>query len=318
MKRMLSILLVTVLLLAACGQTAPVGSEVDSTGTLSWQEQYDLGMRYLSEGNYAEAIIAFTTAIEIEPKRSAAYEGLADAYIGSGDMESAIKALEDGIANTNDTALQKKLEDLKQLQSTAETEELSVGHFSEADLEEWGYPIGLSIYDLISRGEADESDLQELEENRDASWAGRSAAHGVSKSPTVFVKYYNGLIASVDIDENDPSTGPRGVALGMQIHEVLQLFRCDNADLLKLGYYDLMQMLEADEYIYVYRDDRMDEITGVRTGYYDSLFFIGRRNDVPYLALSYEFVWPSNTRAWLNIGFTEAGVSNINVHYQYE
>lgn len=34
----------------------------------SWQEQYDLGVRYLSEGNYEEAILAFTAAIEIDPK----------------------------------------------------------------------------------------------------------------------------------------------------------------------------------------------------------------------------------------------------------
>ena len=45
-----------------------------------WQEQYDLGIRYLSEGNYEEAIIAFTAAIEIDPGQAEAYGGLADAY----------------------------------------------------------------------------------------------------------------------------------------------------------------------------------------------------------------------------------------------
>lgn len=34
----------------------------------TWQEQYDRGVRYLSKGNYEEAIIAFTAAIEIDPK----------------------------------------------------------------------------------------------------------------------------------------------------------------------------------------------------------------------------------------------------------
>lgn len=292
---------------------------MDVPNSTTWQEQYNLGARYLSEGNYAEAIIAFTAAIEIEPKRPAAYEGLADAYIGLEDMESAIKALEDGIANTNDTALQKKLEDLKQLQSTAETEEISVGHFSEADLEEWGYPIGLSIYDLILRGEADESDLQKLEKDRDASWAGRGAATGVGESLAVSVYYYNDLIANVDIDENNRFTGPRGVVLGMQIHEVLQLFRCDNEDLLNSDYYDLMQMLEANEIIYVYRDVyREDEATGERTGYYDAYFCTGRKNDVPFLLLTYQYRRASNTWAWLNIWFAESGVSNISVQYQYD
>ena len=44
-----------------------------------WQEQYDLGVRYLSEGNYEEAVIAFTAAIEIDPNQVDAYRRLADA-----------------------------------------------------------------------------------------------------------------------------------------------------------------------------------------------------------------------------------------------
>lgn len=51
----------------------------------TWQEQYDLGIRYLSEGNYQEAIIAFTAAIEIDPKQAPAYVGRGDAYIGFGE-----------------------------------------------------------------------------------------------------------------------------------------------------------------------------------------------------------------------------------------
>lgn len=54
-----------------------------------WQEQYDLGVRYLSEGNYEEAVIAFTAAIEIDPKKIEAYNGLAEAYLVMGDYESA-------------------------------------------------------------------------------------------------------------------------------------------------------------------------------------------------------------------------------------
>ena len=68
--------LLLVLPLSACGGQG---------GT--WQEQYDLGVRYLSEGNYEEAIIAFTAAIDIDPKRAEAYVGRGDAYIGSGETE---------------------------------------------------------------------------------------------------------------------------------------------------------------------------------------------------------------------------------------
>lgn len=65
-----------VLTLAACGQS----------GT-TWQEQYDLGIRYLKEGNYQEAILAFTAAIEIDANRTEAYLGRAKAYVSSGNTE---------------------------------------------------------------------------------------------------------------------------------------------------------------------------------------------------------------------------------------
>lgn len=46
-----------------------------------WQEQYDLGVKYLSEGNYEEAILSFTAAIEIDPMRAHAYVGRGDSYV---------------------------------------------------------------------------------------------------------------------------------------------------------------------------------------------------------------------------------------------
>ena len=63
----------------------------------TWQEQYDLGLRYLEEGNYEEAILAFTAAIEIDPKRAEAYVGLADCYEGTDDRETAQRVIEEAI-----------------------------------------------------------------------------------------------------------------------------------------------------------------------------------------------------------------------------
>ncbi len=48
----------------------------------AWQEQYDLGMRYLDVGEYEQAIVAFSAAIEIDPNQAAAYLNRADAYTG--------------------------------------------------------------------------------------------------------------------------------------------------------------------------------------------------------------------------------------------
>jgi len=58
----LTIILLLLGILTSCGMKVP-----------TWQEQYDLGVRYLSEGNYEEAIIAFTAAIEIDPNYTDTY-----------------------------------------------------------------------------------------------------------------------------------------------------------------------------------------------------------------------------------------------------
>ena len=63
--------IVFALLLCACGKKGP-----------TWQEQYDLGMKYLNTGDYEEAVTAFKVAISIDAKQQPAYVGAADAYVG--------------------------------------------------------------------------------------------------------------------------------------------------------------------------------------------------------------------------------------------
>ena len=81
MKQLITVLLAMALVLglAACS----------TQEAASWEEQYQLGIRYLSEGNYEEAIIAFAAAIEIDPMRPEAYEGRGDAYRQLGNLEDA-------------------------------------------------------------------------------------------------------------------------------------------------------------------------------------------------------------------------------------
>lgn len=83
--RIIGFILLAVLLLVSCGKSTEQ----------KWQEQYDLGVKYVSEGNYEEAIIAFTAAIEIDPDRAEAYLGRGQAYCGLGTGESLELALAD-------------------------------------------------------------------------------------------------------------------------------------------------------------------------------------------------------------------------------
>lgn len=107
MKKIVAIIVAVVLLISViviiCAR---------KPNTLSWQEQYDLGMRYLADGNYEEAIIAFNAAIKIDPKRSEVYLGLAYAYIGQGDYDAAKQILEQGITATGGEELQNKLDEI--------------------------------------------------------------------------------------------------------------------------------------------------------------------------------------------------------------
>lgn len=78
---------------------------LNSQKSPTWQEQYDLGIRYLSEGNYQKAIVAFTAAIEIDAMRPEAYLKAAEAYTAAGDSEAAKEILEKGYAATGDESL---------------------------------------------------------------------------------------------------------------------------------------------------------------------------------------------------------------------
>ena len=62
----------------------------------TWQEQYDLGQRYLQEEDYEQALLAFEAAIQIDPRRPEAYVGMAQAYVALGDPDSAAGILVQG------------------------------------------------------------------------------------------------------------------------------------------------------------------------------------------------------------------------------
>ena len=59
------------------------------------------------------SLAACGAAIEIDPKRSEAYLGAAEAYIAADDIDAAIAILEKGYAATNNDTLKKRLDEIK-------------------------------------------------------------------------------------------------------------------------------------------------------------------------------------------------------------
>ena len=104
MKRLclLTLALCLLLCLTACG----------GKSSEKFQEQYDLGFRYLAESNYEEAILAFTAAIKIDPKSVDAYTGLANVYLSTGEYDKTDAVWTQARAAITDAALLAQIERL--------------------------------------------------------------------------------------------------------------------------------------------------------------------------------------------------------------
>lgn len=71
---------------------------VKYSGASTLRNEIKLGNKYLQEGKYEEAVLAFQKAIKIEPKSVEARVGLGKAYIGSGKIDLAEKAFKEAIS----------------------------------------------------------------------------------------------------------------------------------------------------------------------------------------------------------------------------
>jgi hypothetical protein len=89
--------------IAACG---------NAETELGIGELLDLGEKYLLEADYEQAVVQFTKLIEIEPKNPRGYTGLADAYIGLGDVDKAIEILFRGFEITGAEDISSRLREL--------------------------------------------------------------------------------------------------------------------------------------------------------------------------------------------------------------
>lgn len=92
-KRMSFFLIVMLLLLAGCAEKPK-----------TFDEQYDLGVKYISDGNYEEAIIALSAAIKIEPNSAIAYLNRGNAYYAQKMLDNAISDYINAISLNPDTS----------------------------------------------------------------------------------------------------------------------------------------------------------------------------------------------------------------------
>ena len=146
------LLLLILCLLSSCGQSAEA----------QWQEQYDLGVRYLSEGNYEEAIIAFTAAIEIDPKRPEAYADLARAYVAVGKTEQAIFIMEQGAAAVGESEILDRVWEELGLSSLQETEQVPSGSLNEMSFADMTIEEIMNVLPALVQGEIVRSEQGEL------------------------------------------------------------------------------------------------------------------------------------------------------------
>lgn len=85
-----------------------------------FEEQMDLGNRYLLEQNYEAAVVAFGKAIEIDPRQAESYRKMAEAYVGLGDYENAVLTLEKGYEFTGEESLREYQEEVIQMKERQE------------------------------------------------------------------------------------------------------------------------------------------------------------------------------------------------------
>lgn len=116
-KNVIVIVIAALLALGVGGAAVAIG--VSSMPANRVSRYMGAAERYLSEMNYEQAIIEFQKIIEIETMNVEAYLGLADAYIGLGDIDNAIEILREGLEKTGDEHIKSKLDELTKKPETS-------------------------------------------------------------------------------------------------------------------------------------------------------------------------------------------------------
>lgn len=181
LKKMgLAVLLAMVVLSACKGKETAADSQSEAAEP-SWQDQYELGIRLLNEGNYDEAVLAFTAAIRIDPKQAAAYVGRGDAYVGweaearntaeeaAGEGEELV--LSDVTVGTGDTVysleelLQQAADDYQEALELLESGEASdTSELQEEEINEKLADTLIELAEILLENPEEEGNLEKAQE----------------------------------------------------------------------------------------------------------------------------------------------------------
>lgn len=359
MRKTLIIVLIAIIAVIGIGATA---FSISKSVFDPYEQQIKLGYKFLAEGQYEEAILAFDKAITIEAKRDKAYIGKADTYlaISGEDMVTminenlktgfaltqskkildtyiriadelcerasyadALDLLQRGYEVTSDERIKEKIDEILEIIGDSSDINLTGKEpFTFEDLETWGYPYGINVYEAKERGliydswetidNLIEKVMGPLPQERTGGGTGFRGNSGI-----IFFYDYNRLISDVTIDEDNPMIGPRGITIGMTAEEVVKNFRCDNPEALEFAKNPSANSWPPSEDhimdLYFCRNETQD------IGYDANFWIKDGRIGLGYgVGIDDDKIFPGDNYCRLAILLKDGIVSEIAIYYEYE
>ncbi|MDO5417935.1 MAG: hypothetical protein Q4F29_12085 [Lachnospiraceae bacterium] len=103
-RKIITVFLLTAILLTGCARMEDYRVN----------RQLDMGKQYLVEFEYDKAMLAYSKALQIEPKSMAAYHGLSDVFTAQNEVDSSINVLKKGLSVADGLSMEEKSADMVQ------------------------------------------------------------------------------------------------------------------------------------------------------------------------------------------------------------
>lgn len=144
-----------------------------NSDTRKYANHMESAQRYMDELQYEQAIAEYKAAIEIEPNNVEAYQALAGLYVQTGDYESAIAILNQGMEQTGSEELAEYIEKVQvayeELQALAEASvqeekiEINDVRIQEEQPKETYEEQGNSVEASVQEEEAEQVEAEQVE-----------------------------------------------------------------------------------------------------------------------------------------------------------